>query len=134
MQEDIVDALRENAIPQSFPLELPDHDMLVVIEEEILLPIPFVVRQFLLTVSDIVYGTIEPVTAADPNSHTHLPEVTAQAWADGLPREYLPICQVGRDYYYVNENGDVHFWVDGETDEEYWENIWVWAKDVWLTS
>jgi hypothetical protein len=132
--EDVIDALRERAIPQSFPLELPDEDMLVVIEEEILLPIPYTVRLFLLMVSDVVYGTLEPITAADPNSHTHLPEVTAQAWADGLPRDLLPICQVGADYYCVDQNGEVKLWIEGKLENDHWENIWRWAEDVWLNS
>jgi len=132
--ENVIDALRENATPQSFPIELPDEDMLVVIEEEILLPIPFSVRLFLLNVSDLVVGSIEPVTASDPNSHTHLPEVTAQAWADGLPRDLLPICQVGADYYCTDQNGLIKLWSEGEMQKEQWENIWRWAEEIWLRS
>lgn len=132
--EEVIQALRDNAIPQSVALDLPDEDDLVEIEEEILLPIPYSFKQFLLTVSDIVCGSIEPVTVCDPQAHTHLPEVTAQAWADGLPRDLIPICQQGYDYYCVNQNGEVILWQDGMIDSEHWESVWRWAQDIWLTS
>ncbi len=132
--EDVIDALRENAIPQTFPLDLPDEDRLVEIEEELLIPIPYSVRLFLLSVSDLILGSIEPVTACDPNTHTYLPEVTAQAWADGLPRDLIPICQVGADYYCVDQNGEVWLWAEGALEEESWEDIWKWAYEVWLES
>lgn len=53
------------------------------IQEQILIHLPHGLREFLLTVSDVVYGHLEPVTASDPNSHTYLPEVTATAWDQG---------------------------------------------------
>jgi len=132
--EDIIDALRESAIPQSVPLNLPDEDELVVIEEEILLPIPYIFREFLLNVSDLVLGSLEPVTASDPYARTHLPDVTAVAWANGLPRELIPLCQLGNDYYCVNQDSEVLLWKNGELQDDYWENVWHWAQDVWLTS
>jgi hypothetical protein len=132
--EEVIDAIRENAIEQSIPLDLPTDDDLVIIEEQILMPLPYSFKQFLLTVSDVVLGSLEPVTASDPYLHTYLPEVTAQAWADGLSRELIPICQVGSDYYCINQNAEVMFWVNGELEDEHWESIWRWAQDVWLES
>jgi hypothetical protein len=85
--EEIVEQLREASIKTASYLELPEEDDLVVVEEEILLPIPRAMKMFLLQVSDVVFGSLEPVTIADAGAHTHLPEVTSQAWADGLPRE-----------------------------------------------
>lgn len=55
------------------------------IEEQLLINLPFELREFLLKVSDVVYGRLEPVTVTDPQSHTYLPEVTAVAWDLGLP-------------------------------------------------
>ena len=79
--EEILELLRDHNEMVPVPLELPDHDCLVEIEEEILLPIPRDIRTYLLEASDVVFGSMEPVTAADPNSHTYLPDVTATAWA-----------------------------------------------------
>jgi len=132
--EDIVDQLRESAITTASYLELPSEDDLVVVEEEILLPIPREMKSFLLQVSDVIYGSLEPVTVADPGAHTHLPEVTANAWANGLSRELMVLCQVGGDYYCVNQEGEVSLWQEGELVEERWDDVWHWAEEVWLNS
>ena len=83
----------------------------------------------------LVYGHLEPVTASDPQSHTYLPEVAANAWDAGLPRYLVPLCQDGRDYYAVDPEGEVFLWREetGEVDEgETWESVWHWVRDVWL--
>lgn len=133
--DELIELLQSAAIPQAFDIELPDEDDLVEIEEEILLPIPGEFKQFLQTVSNLIIGSLEPVTVTDPNAHTHLPEVTAQAWADGMPRDLIAVCQVGLGCYCINQEGEVLLWQNGEiNEEEQWEDIWQWAKDIWLTS
>ena len=64
--EEIIEQLREANEPVPVPLELPDEDQIVEIEEQLFIDIPFVFREFLLTVSDVVYGSLEPVTVTDP--------------------------------------------------------------------
>ena len=130
--ENVVEQIRQSANQMAIGLELPTHDELVLIEEEILLPIPPEFRSFLLQVSDCVCGRLEPVTAADPGAHTHLSEVTAYAWSIGLSRELMVVCQSGDGYYCIDQNGEVQFWQDGEIAEERWEDIWQWAEEVWL--
>lgn len=68
--EEVIEQLREANEPVPVPLELPDEDQLVEIEEQLFINIPFVFKEFLLTVSDVVYGSLEPVTCTDPQSHT----------------------------------------------------------------
>ncbi|CAD5107141.1 SMI1/KNR4 family protein [Zestomonas carbonaria] len=134
--EDVIDQLRELNEPVPVPLELPDEDLLVEIEEQLLINLPHDLREFLLKVSDVVYGRLEPVTVTDPQSHTYLPEVAAQAWDDGVPRDLLPICQAGRNYYVVDIEGEVTLWSgdDDELTDETWDSVWHWARDVWLES
>lgn len=132
--EDVIDELRELNQPVPVPLDLPDEEQLVVIEEELLLPIPRELRLFLMEVSDVIYGTIEPVTAADPHSHTYLPEVTANAWELGVPRYLMPICEHQGLFYCVEQDGEVILWRNGELTDETWPSVWHWARDVWLES
>ncbi len=134
--EEIIEQLREANEPVPVPLELPDEDLLVEIEEQLFIDIPFVFREFLLTVSDVVYGSLEPVTVTDPQSHTYLPDVAANAWDAGVDRSMIPICQDGDDYYCVEEDGTVVLWSAEEelVTEETWESVWHWARDVWLES
>lgn len=134
--EDVIDELRERNEPVPVPLELPDEETLVEIEEQLFISLPFELREFLLTVSDVVYGSLEPVTAADPQSHTYLPDVAANAWDAGLPRDMLPICQDGDDYYVVSIEDEVMLWdaETGEYSEQTWDSVWYWVRDVWLES
>ena len=77
--EEVIEQLRELNEPVPVPLELPDEELLVEIEEQLLINLPFELREFLLKVSDVVYGHLEPVTVTDQQSHTFLPEVAAVA-------------------------------------------------------
>ena len=130
--EDIIEDLQERALTVAVPLELPNEDQLVDIEEQLLIPMPHELREFLLKVSDIVYGSIEPVTVTDPNCHSYLPEVAANAWAAGLPRELIPICSHHSEYYAISQEGEVLHWVAGEIAEHKWPSIWLWVKEIWL--
>lgn len=129
--EDVIELLREKNEPVPVPLELPNDDLMIEIEEALCVSLPDDLRDFLYTVSDIVYSHIEPITVTDPNSHTYLPEVAAVAWSLGLPRKHLPICSSNGGYYYIRHDGGVRFWDQGTTDEE-WDTIWQWVKEVWL--
>ncbi len=132
--DELIDALEAVAISKNYDIEDCDEDDLVQIEEQILLPLPTDFKTFLLTASHFVYGNIEPVTIGDPQLHTHLPEVTAEAWANGLERDLIPLCQIGMGYYCINEQGEVLLWQNGEILDEMWESIWNWVEEVWLGS
>jgi len=133
--EDVYQKLRERNAEVLVPLELPDEDQLVEIEEEILIQLPHEYREFLLNVSDVICGGIEPATVTDPQSHTYLPELAATAWSLGMPRELIPVCEHAGNYYAITEEGEIKLWQDGEIDEdETWSSIWHWARDVWLES
>ncbi|TBU90258.1 SMI1/KNR4 family protein [Phytopseudomonas dryadis] len=132
--EEVIEQLRELNEPVPVPLELPDEELLVEIEEQILINLPFELREFLLKVSDVVYGRLEPVTVTDPQSHTYLPEVASVAWSLGVPRELVPICEDHGNYYCVEQDGTVLLW-DGEEEDltdESWDSVWHWVREVWL--
>jgi hypothetical protein len=132
---DIVDELKALSIAVATPLELPSDDQVLDIEEALLLSIPPAFREYLLTASDVIYGTMEPVTAADPQSHTYLPEVTALAWSLGVPRDVMPICEHRGEYYCVTPEGQVLHWANGVLNEDDgWETVWDWIKQVWMES
>lgn len=132
--EEILELLREHNQPVPVPLELPDEDLLVEIEEELLLPIPRDMRTYLLEASDVIYGSLEPVTVTDSHAHTYLPEVAATAWSLGVPRYLLPLCESHGNYYCVEPEGEVLFWRDGDLTGESWPSVWHWVREVWLES
>lgn len=129
----IIDALRAKNQDVPVPLDLPTDDEVVQAEEQIFLPLDREVRHFLLTVSDVIYGHIEPITVADPHSHTYLPTMAAQAWSEGLPRDLIPICAAGQGYYSCDASGEIQLWEDGDfSDQAPWADIWAWARQIWL--
>ena len=134
MMEEVIEQLRELSVDISVPLELPSEDELVLVEEQILIPLPYEYRLFLLEISDVVFGSIEPATAADERSHTYLPEMAAEAWDIGMPREYIPICQHDGGYACIEQSGKILFWNQQGITDQSWEDIWYWARDVWLAS
>lgn len=132
---EIIEQLQELSEQVPVPLNLPGFDDLVDIEEQILIPLPSELKEYLLHASDVIYGSLEPVTAADPHSHTYLPEVTSYAWSLGMPRDLIAICQTGDDFYCIDQEGVVYFWnQDGLDEEDCWESFWQWVEDVWLQS
>ncbi|RVU29985.1 MULTISPECIES: SMI1/KNR4 family protein [Neptunomonas] len=133
---DIIDQLHELNEDRFSSMELPDEDLLVELEEEMLLPIPADLKEYLLYGSDVVFGSLSPVTASDPNAHTHLPEVTAVAWSRGLPRDLMPICEdLEGGYYVIASQGAICHWhSSGELEETKWETLWEWIAEVWINS
>ncbi|MGL6013440.1 MAG: SMI1/KNR4 family protein, partial [Shewanella oncorhynchi] len=63
---DIIEQLQERSETVPVPLELPTFEQLVEVEEQILISLPRELKEYLLYASDVIYGTIEPVTASDP--------------------------------------------------------------------
>ncbi len=131
---EIIDRLQELSESVPVPLELPTFEQLVEVEEQILIPLPNDLKEYLLYGSNVIHGALEPVTVTDPYSHTFLPEVTCYAWSIGLPREMIAICQQGDSYYCMDQEGQVHLWQDGDYQDEPWESLWQWIEDVWLQS
>jgi hypothetical protein len=130
---DIIDELRALNEDRFNSVRLPTEDELVELEEEILISIPADLKEFLLEASDVVYGSLSPVTATEPHEQTHLPELTATAWSLGLPRELIPICEANGGYYFIEQDASIGFWSeDEEINEEHWDNLWDWIGDVWM--
>ena len=70
--DEIIDKLRASNQPVPVPLELPDEDDLVDVQEALFISLDSDFHEFLLTVSDVVFGSLESVTASDLSSHTCL--------------------------------------------------------------
>ncbi|NVK10944.1 MAG: SMI1/KNR4 family protein [Gammaproteobacteria bacterium] len=130
--EDIIEQLHEIAEETPVPLEEACFDDIVDAEEQILLPLSREFKTFLLECSHITYGRYEPVSVSDPSSHTYLPEVTANAWANGIPRDHVPLCEYGEDMFVIRPDGEVQLFIQFESVETYWPSIWHWVDEVWI--
>jgi hypothetical protein len=122
---------RNESVPR--PLRLPTHAEVEVAEQRLAVRFhPDFVR-YLLECSDVVCGTVEPVTITRPEAHTDLFKVAESAWAGyGVPRELLPICHDNADFYCMNSSGEVLFWSHNGRSSEKWKNLADWIQDMWL--
>jgi hypothetical protein len=130
------DAFRElRARNESVPIppRLPTATEVDEAEQRLGASFPSDFRRYLIEASDIVYGTIEPVTITLPGSHTDLFSVARDAWdASGVPRDLLPICEDNADFYCMNEAGEIVYWSHNGTSDETWPTLARWIQDVWL--
>ena len=129
---DIFSTLRESNEEVSVPLKLPTELEVDAIENKLGVKFPSLFREYLLKVSDVVFGDIEPVTIISTEDHTYLPVVANDAWAAGVPKNNIPICEDNGDYYCVTPVGKVVFWSHDGASDESWSDIKAWIQDVWL--
>lgn len=132
--EEVVLELRAAAEQVPVPLELPSDDDLLNVEEALLLSLPSDYRAFLSEVSDLVLGSLEPCTAADPQAHNYIPDLAAIAWDNGLPRHLIPVSVNDTCIYAITPEGEIEYWEDYTKQDKTWETVWEWARDVWLAS
>lgn len=89
-------------------------------------------RSLLLEVSNVIFGTFEPATITNPESHRYLPEIIAYAREVGVPDKLLPICENNGDFYCLNSTGEVVFWSHNGVTDEKWSSLGNWIKQVWI--
>lgn len=128
----VISELRSANQPVPEPARLPTKAQ--VLEAETLLGISLHedFRRFLLEASDVVVGTLEPVTVCDPESHTHLVAVLESARAYGVPENLVPVCQGNADFCCMDANGKIHYWSHNGKVDEAWSCLEDWIRDVWL--
>ena len=103
--EEVIEQLRELNEPVPVPLELPDDDLLVEIEEQLLINLPFGLRANSPAGQRCHLWTPRAGHRYRPAVAYLSPEVAANAWDAGVPRDLIPICRDGRDYYVVDLTG-----------------------------
>lgn len=129
----VFDTLRQLSQPVPRPLRLPTVSEVQSVEEELGHRFHQDFRRYLLEVSDVVIGTIEPVTITNPEAHTSLVTVTEDGRSySNLPASYAPICESNSDLYCVTPDGKVVFWPHDGTSDESWPNLAAWIEDVWI--
>jgi hypothetical protein len=131
--DDAIRELRSCNEPVPIPLRLPTVAEVDEAERRLGVKFPSDFRRYLLEASDVVYGTIEPVTITQPHSHTDLFKVANDAWQGyGVPRDLLPICEDNADFYCINPASEVVFWSHNGGLSEKWPSLAHWVRDVWL--
>ena len=131
--DEVFDRLKRLNQPVPRPLRLPTSSEVESVEKELGLSFHPDFRRFLEEVSDVVFGTIEPVTITNSEAHTHLATVIEDGRTFfNLPADYTPICESNSDLYCVTLDGRVVFWPHNGTSDEAWANVGAWIEDVWI--
>lgn len=126
-------SLRQLNRPVPKPRRLPTEMEVRQAEQKLGVSFHSDIRRYLLEASDVVYGSLEPVTITSPGSHTDLISVTEagrEYWR--LPPEYIPICEDNDDMFCVRPDGVVVFWPHDGTSDESWPNVAEWINEVWI--
>jgi len=129
---DVILDLRSRNQPVPRPIRLPKESEVREFEDHLGLQFHPDYRRYLLEASDVVFGTLEPVTITRPESHTHLPLVVSDARAMGVPDDLLPICEDNGDYFCVDVVGTVRYWSHNGATDESWPTVAQWIHDVWI--
>lgn len=130
---DVIAELRglNESVPK--PLRLPTEAEVNAAEAQLGVKFPADYRRYLLTASDIVYGTLEPAVVTPDAGHLGLSDMAETAWDEmDVPRELLPFCEDNGDYYCLNQAGEVEYWSHNGATAEKWEDLATWIKEVWI--
>ena len=130
---DVIAELHELNEPVPKPLRLPTAAEVGAAEEQLGLKFPAEYRQYLLTASDVVYGSLEPAIVIPDAGHLNLIDIAETAWDEmDVPRELLPFCEDNGDYYCLNARGEVEYWSHNGATDEKWKDLATWIKEVWI--
>ncbi len=129
----LIERLRAVNEELTLPRRLPSAAEVTAMEKKLKLTLHPDFRQYFLELSDIICGSLEPVTLTDDGSHTFFPTVCQEAWDDHeLPRDLVPVCADSGDYYAMKKKGEIVYWsADGDRDDT-WPNLEAWLEEVWL--
>lgn len=114
-------------------IELPDDIFISAYERKIGFIFPKDYKKVLKEISNIFYGTIELASLTDEKEcYRGLSQILNDAREQGLPEDWLPICEDNGSYYCLSPNHKIRYWTaDGYSDEQ-WEDLADWIKQVWI--
>ena len=112
---------------------LPDDALISQYEKEIGFIFSDDYKEVLKKISNIFYGTIDLLTVTkDKKYHGELSQVLNDAREQGLPRDWLPICEDNGSYYCIDNKGKIRYWTTDGYSEESWSDLASWIKQVWI--
>ena len=84
-------------------------------------------------VSNIFYGTLELASITNNKEYyRELSIVLSDAREQGLPNNWLPICEDNGSYYCLVPSNEIRYWTADGYSDEIWLNLAEWIKQVWI--
>jgi hypothetical protein len=130
----VIEQLKELSNGEIINVPLPDDNLLDDYEKEINFCFSKEYRMLLKEANNIFYGTIELLLVTkDKKYPSELSLVLNEAKEQGLPENWLPICQDNGSYYCLIPDGTVHYWtLDGYSNDS-WKDLADWIEQVWIS-
>ncbi|MCO6555551.1 hypothetical protein BGI40_08165 [Snodgrassella communis] len=130
----VIEQLKELSNGEIINVPLPDDNLLDDYEKEINFCFSKEYRMLLKEANNIFYGTIELLLVTkDKKYPSELSLVLNEAREQGLPENWLPICQDNGNYYCLIPDGTVHYWtLDGYSNDS-WKDLADWIEQVWIS-
>ena len=102
-------------------------------EREIGFIFPEDYKKVLKEVSNIFYGTLELASITNNKEYyRELSIVLSDAREQGLPNNWLPICEDNGSYYCLVPSNEIRYWTADGYSDEIWLNLAEWIKQVWI--
>ncbi|MCP3939274.1 MAG: SMI1/KNR4 family protein [Actinomycetia bacterium] len=127
---DSIAELRRLNLPVPRPRRLPVESEVRAAEQLAGVAFHHDLRRYLLGASDVVCGTIEPVTIG--GGHTDFGTVLRAARDAGVPIDLVPVCEDNGDYYCIAPSGEVQYWSHNGSTDESWPDLASWIVEVWI--
>ena len=100
------------------PRRLPSESEVAGAEERAGVRLHDDLRHYLVAASDVVFGTIEPVTLG--GGHTDFESVLQRREAIRSSGRVDSVCEDNGDYYCITSDGEVVYWSHNGTTDERW--------------
>lgn len=131
--DDVIHELKEVSGNDRLNVELPDDILISSYETEIGFSFPEDYKKVLKEVGNIFYGTIELASITNnKKDYRELSQILSDAREQGLPENWLPICEDNGSYYCLIPSNEIRYWTtDGYSDDR-WASLADWIKQVWI--
>jgi hypothetical protein len=129
----VIEQLKKLSNGEVINIPLPDDNLLDNYEEEINFCFSKDYRELLKEADNIFYGTIELLSVTKEKKYpSELSFVLNEAREQGLPNDWLPICEDNGSYYCLLPDDTVHYWtLDGYSNDS-WKDLADWVEQVWI--
>lgn len=133
--DEVIKQLKELSDGEIINAPLPDDALLDSYEKDIGFIFSMDYRKLLKEASNIFYGTIELLLVTkDKKYSSELSIVLNDAREQGLPKDWLPICEDNGSYYCLIPDGTVRYWTLDGYSHDSWKNLADWVEQVWIDS
>jgi len=114
-------------------LSLPDDSLIIEYEKNTGFTFSSDYKKVLKEVGNIFYGTIELLSLTkDEPCYGELISALSDARQQGLPHDWLPICEDNGSYYCITPEGIIRYWTTDGYSNDKWPNLASWINEVWI--